>query len=168
MKETGVRHPQIKVEDFLVYYQQAYNRNSMGALDRLHDLYPEAARLAFDDEYISSHCDPADAEYCSRHPITLDSTRMTERRVMDMIAYLFCKPTAEKKYKEALKKLVSFREVFNYATDRYQRNYDRDELWKNFFLAFPELRQAIESRHIASLSELEYRAAEYFEKYPYI
>lgn len=167
MKAEGIKYPEIRVEDFLIYYNRAYNRNNMRALNQLHDLYPEAARLAFDDEYISSRYDPADEEYCFRHPITLDSTRMTERRVMDMVAYLFCKSTAGKKYKEALRERVSFREVFNYTTDRYQKNYDRGELWEKFFLAFPELRRAIESRHIANLAELEYRAADYFEKYPY-
>lgn len=167
MKAKEVKFPEIRVEDFLVYYNRAYKRQNIGALNRLHDLYPEAARLAFDDKYISSRCDPADEEYCYRHPITLDSTRMTERRVMDMVAYLFCKASAEKKYKEALRERVAFQEIFNYTTDRYQKNYDRVELWGNFFLAFPELRRAIESRRIMSLSELECRAADYFDKYPY-
>lgn len=167
MEQAGIKHPQIGVEDFLFYYHRAYNRKNIKALFQLHDLYPEEARLAFDDDYLRSHRDPADQEYCCRHPITLNSARMTERRVMDMVAYLFCQSAAEKEYREALREKVPFREVFNYSMDKYQRDYERGGLWEKFFLALPKLRRRIESRHITTLSELEYRAAEYFEKYPY-
>ena len=82
---------------------------------------------------------------------------------MDMVAYLFSRDRAPKGYKHRLRTAaLSYRLMFNYALDRYQKDYDRQELWTNFFLRLPELQQRIEDRHIRSLMELEYRAAEYF------
>lgn len=43
MKAKEVKFPEIRVEDFLVYYNRAYKRQNIGALNQLHDLYPEAA-----------------------------------------------------------------------------------------------------------------------------
>ena len=163
MKSINIRHPEIGVEDFLICYHKAYHRNNMKALQQLYDLYPEVARRAFDNLYICSHYDPADDESFFSHPITLNSTRMTERRVMDMVAYLFYQSTADQKYKEFLREKVSFYQVFTYRTARYQKIYDRNELWNNFFLAILELRHLIEKHRIADLTELEYRAANYFE-----
>ena len=91
---------------------------------------------------------------------------MTERRILDMVAYLFCRENAPKEFRVQLHRAaLPAKEVFNHYLDRYQKDYDRDELWENFFLRLPELRQIIRRRRIGSLMELEYRAAKYFERY---
>ena len=88
---------------------------------------------------------------------------MTERRIMDMVAYLFFRDRAPKGYKHRLRTAaLPYRLMFNYSLDRYQKDYDRQELWSNFFLRLPDLRHKIERYRIHSLMELEYRAAEYF------
>lgn len=93
----------------------------------------------------------------------LGSAYMTERRIMDMVAYLFSRDRAPKGYKHRLRTAaLSYRLMFNYSLDRYQKDYDRQELWSNFFLRLPDLRHKIERYRIHSLMELEYRAAEYF------
>ena len=74
----------------------------------------------------------------------------------------------KKEYKAQLQKAkVSSREDFNIRLNRYQKDYDRDDLWEKYFLHLPELRQIIQQRRIGSLTELAYRAAEYFERYTY-
>ena len=83
---------------------------------------------------------------------------MTERRIMDMVAYLFSRDRAPKGYKHRLRTAaLSYRLMFNYSLDRYQKDYDRQELWSNFFLRLPDLRHKIERYRIHSLMELEYR-----------
>lgn len=155
----------ICVEEFLAYYHKAWDRKAFKALDSLYFRYPEVACLAFNAGYIESKIDPADAGCRTCHPVTIDSTRMTERRVMDMVAYLLCQERAPAKYRDRLHNQISFTEVFNYILSRYQRDYDREELWKKFFLSFGELQEALQARHIGNLMELEYYAAEYFDPY---
>lgn len=155
----------IRVEDFLLYYTKAYKRANIQALTQLHKQFPEAAALAFDEDYLDSLSDPADYEYQYRHPILIDSKRMTQNRVLDMVAYLLGKHEAPDKYKQILKDRISFYDVFNYQLERYQRDYDKTDLWACFFMGLPEIRYIIEQRHIQSLDELIYRASSYFEKY---
>lgn len=155
----------IKVEDFLLYYAKAYRRDNIKALTQLHEQFPEVAELAFDEDYLDSLSDPADYEYQYRHPILIESKRMTQNRVLDMVAYLFGKHEASSKYKEILTDRIVYRDVFNYQLERYQRDYDKTALWDCFFIGLPELRYIIEQRHIRSLDELIYRASSYFERY---
>lgn len=155
----------IKVEDFLIYYTKAYRRDNIKALTQLHEQFPEVAELAFDEDYLDSLSDPADYEYQYRHPILIESKRMTQNRVLDMVAYLFGKHEAPGKYKQILMDRIEYRSVFNYQIERYQRDYDKTALWDCFFIGLPELRYIIEQRHIRSLDELIYRASSYFEKY---
>lgn len=155
----------IRVEDFLLYYTKAYKRTNIKALTQLHEQFPEAAELAFDEDYLDSLSDPADYEYQYRHPILIDSKRMTQNRVLDMVAYLFGKHEAPDKYKQILSDRIAYHEVFNYQLERYQRDYDKTALWDCFFMGLPELRYIIEQRRIQSLDELIYRASSYFEKY---
>lgn len=158
----------ISVEDFIMSYSKAYQRQNIKAIFQLHDRFPETAELAFDEDYINSKSDPADCGYMYSHPVAVDSTRMTERCVMDMVAYLLGKLKAPSNYKAILKNEVSYHRVFNYHLDRYQRNYDRIALWNNFFMRLPELRYMIEKRNIKNLDELAYYASNYFDKYqPY-
>lgn len=155
----------IKVEDFLLYYTKAYRRDNIKALTQLHEQFPEVAEHAFDEDYISSLSDPADYEYQYRHPILIESKRMTQSRVLDMVAYLVGRHEAPDKYKHILIDRILSCEVFNYHLERYQRDYDKTTLWNYFFTGLPELRYIIEQRHIHSLDELIYRACSYFEKY---
>ena len=157
-------YPPITLEDYLLYCHIAYKRQNIKAQFQLDDRYPELLKLAIDDEYMSKKEDPADGEWLYTHPIVIDSTRMTELRVLDMVAYLYCQNKAPSKFIDILKKEIAYRTVFNYDTDRYQRDYDREALWNDFFNGVPELCQRIRKRRIRSLSELEYRATEYFEK----
>lgn len=155
----------IRVEDFLIYYSKAYKRTNINALTQLHEQYPEVAELAFNEDYLDSLSDPADYEYQYRHPILIDSKRMTQNRVLDMVAYLLGKHEAPDKYKQILTERIAYRDVFNYQLERYQRDYDKTALWDCFFMELPELRYIIEQRDIQNLDELIYRASSYFEKY---
>lgn len=156
-------HPEISVEDFLIFYYKAYRRDNIEALSQLHDLFPEVAELAFDEDYIESRSDPADKEYMYRHPIVIATNRMTESRVLDMVSYLLGQVEAPGKYKDFLKTNIAFKKVFNYMIERYQRDYDKTALWDSYFMELPELRFMIERRYIRSLEELVYRASNYFE-----
>lgn len=155
----------IRVEDFLLYYTKAYKRTDIKALSQLHEQFPEVAELAFDEDYLDSLSDPADYEYQYRHPILIDSKRMTQNRVLDMVAYLLNKHEAPDKYKQILSDRIAYQEVFNYQLERYQRDYDKTDLWDCFFMELPELRYIIGQRYIENLDELIYRASSYFEKY---
>ena len=163
MKRLNVTHPQISLEDFIYYYHIAHKRKNIRALNQLCHLYPELSAVAFQNDFLSKRYDPSEYDYYRWHPITLESAYMTERRIMDMVAYLFFLDKAPKGYKHRLRTAtLPCRLMFNYALDRYQKDYDRQELWSNFFLRLPELQQRIEDRRIRSLMELEFRAAEYF------
>lgn len=163
MRRLNVTRPQISLEDFIYYYHIAHKRKNIRALNQLCDLYPELSAMAFQNDSLSKRYDPSEYDYYCWHPITLGSAYMTERRIMDMVAYLFSRDRAPKGYKHRLRTAtLPYRLMFNYALHRYQKDYDRHELWTNFFLRLPELQQRIEGRHICSLMELEYRAAEYF------
>ncbi|WP_455614831.1 hypothetical protein [Eisenbergiella sp.] len=155
--------PEISVEDFLIYYYKAYQRGNVKAITQLHDTFPEVAELAFDEDYLNSLCDPADYEYQFLHPITIDSSRMTERRVLDMVAYLYGKHNAPTKYKLILSDKIPYQTIFNYQIERYQRDYNKTALWDCFFMELPELRYIVEQRRIKNLDELIYRASSYFE-----
>lgn len=155
----------IKIEDFLLYYTKAYRRDNIKALAQLHEQFPEVAELAFDEDYLESLSDPADYEYQYRHPILIESKRMTQSRVLDMVAYLVGRHEAPDKYKHILTDRIVSRDVFNYQLERYQRDYDKIILWNCFFMGLPELHYIIEQRRIHSLDELIYRASSYFEKY---
>lgn len=163
MNESRPPHRLIGVEEFLIYYHKAYQRDNIDAMNLLGDLYPDVGKLAFDLNYISKRADPADEEalFC-RHPITVSSIHMTEARVLDMAAYLCGKTKAPAEFRVRLQTDIPFREVFNFAVDRFQRDYDRDALWDNLFMQVPEFEWLLEKRKIRSLMELEYRASEYF------
>lgn len=155
----------IQVEDFLLYSAKAYKRTDIKALMQLYEQFPETAELAFDDDYLDSLSDPADFEYQYRHPILINSNRMTQNRVLDMVAFLFSKHEAPDKYKQILMGRIAYCDVFNYQLERYQRDYDKIALWDHFFMELPEVCYIIEKRHIQSIDELIYRACCYFEKY---
>ena len=163
MKHPNVTHPQISLEDFIYYYHIAHKRKNVCALNQLCHLYPELSAVAFQNNSLSNRYDPSECDYYRWHPITMGSAYMTERRIMDMVAYLFSQDKAPRGYKRRLRTTaIHYRLMFNYSLDRYQKDYDRHELWVNFFLRLPELQQRIEGHRIRSLMELEYRAAEYF------
>ncbi|MFR8901512.1 hypothetical protein [Hominenteromicrobium sp.] len=158
---------EISLEEYLYYYSIAYKRNNAGAINQLCDRYPELLKQAIDYEDIKKRESTIDFEICCRHPIVANTARMTERRVLDMVAYLFYNHRApnERAYRTALKNSnVSVQRVFNYSLDRWQTNYNRKELWENYFLQVEELKKRLESQKIGSIEELEYRAAEYFNR----
>lgn len=86
---------QLGIEEFLLYYNKAYRKGNIDALYQLSERYPDlvnqACQLA-----LSHHQDPSDEEFLIPHPIVLSSAYFTERRVLDMVAYLLCKPAAPK------------------------------------------------------------------------
>ena len=151
------------LEKFIFYNQIAYMRGNMRAMIQLAKRYPELLEcsLAHDDLTEGFHPDDFGEEYL--HPVTSLSNRMTVRRVLDMVAYLLGCDKAPRKYRIQLQNsTIPSRTIFNYAVSRYQQDYDREGIWKRYFLALPELRRIIEHRCINSLAELEYRASEYF------
>lgn len=89
MRRLNVTHPQISLEDFIYYYHIAHKRKNIRALNQLCHLYPELSVMAFQNDSLSKRYDPSEYDYYRWHPITLGSAYMTERRIMDMVAYLF-------------------------------------------------------------------------------
>lgn len=158
-------HPSISLEDFLLYYYKAFRRDNIKAMFWLHATYPDVAEMAFDPAYIEkkSHC--LGRDIYEIHPITVDSPYLTERRVLDMIAYLFAETRAPAQYQTFLRENISTRRIFSYTTARYQEDYDRYELWDKLFQGQPKLKAILDKRKIYRLDELEYHAREYFLKW---
>lgn len=119
MRRLNVTHPQISLEDFIYYYHIAHKRKNIRALNQLCHLYPELSVMAFQNDSLSKRYDPSEYDYYRWHPITLGSAYMTERRIMDMVAYLFSRDRAPKGYKHRLRTAaLSYRLMFNYSLDR--------------------------------------------------
>ena len=154
----------ITCEEYLAIYHKAFCRDKIQTLNHLADIYPEMAVLVFSDEFQENHGDPADMEGGCLHPVLLETTRYTQARVMDMVAYLLGKVEAPEEYAGRLRELVPFRLVFNYFTDEYVADFHAAPLWENYFLGRAELRRVLEIRSIKSLDELVVRASDYFER----
>lgn len=154
----------ISCEEYLTIYHKAYCRDRIQTMNHLADIYPDMSELVFSDEFQENHIDPADLESGCRFPILLTTTRYTQARVMDMVAYLLGKVEAPKGYAKLLRELVPFRLVFNYFTDEYVADFRAAPLWENYFLGRAELRRVLELRSIRSLEELVVRACDYFER----
>lgn len=133
-------------------------------MNHLADIYPDMSELVFSDEFQENHGDPADWESVCRFPILLPTTRYTQARIMNMVAYLLGQVEAPKGYTKQLCELVPFRLVFNYFTDEYVADFRAGPLWENYFLGRSELRHVLELRSIGSLEELVIRACDYFER----
>lgn len=153
----------ISCEEFLSIYQKAFCRDKIQTLNHMEDLYPDISELVFSDEFQEKHRDPADWESCCLFPVLLPTTRYTQARVMDMVAYLLGEVDAPKGYAEQLRKLVPFQLVFNYVSNKYVKNFYAAPLWDNYFMGRTELRRVLEARSIRSLEELVQRASDYFE-----
>lgn len=154
----------ITCEEYLAIYHKAFCRDKIQTLNHLADIYPDMAELVFSDEFEENHGDPADMEGCCWHPILLETSRYTQARVLDMVAYLLGRAEAPKEYARHLRELVPFRQVFNYFTDNYVADFLAAPLWENYFLGRAELRRVLELRSIRSLEELVFRACDYFER----
>lgn len=154
----------ISCEEYLAIYHKAFCRDRIQTINHLADIYPDMSELVFSDEFQENHRDPADREVCCRFPILLPTTRYTQARIMDMVAYLLGKLEAPKEYANQLHELVPFRLVFNFFTDEYVADFRAVPLWENYFLGREELRRVLELRSIGSLEELVMRACDYFER----
>lgn len=154
----------ITCEEYLAIYHKAFCRDEIQTLNHLADTYPAMVVLVISDEFEETHGDPADMEGCCPHPVLLETTRYTQARVMDMVAYLLGKVEAPEEYARRLRELVPFRLVFNYFTDEYLADFYAAPLWENYFLGRAELRRVLEIRLIKSLDELVVRASDYFER----
>lgn len=146
----------------MLYHRIAYQRGNINAMNQLvllcPDLVEEQNNAAWVDDV---RMDDWGESWI--HPSASCSRRMTVRHVLDMVAYLLGRETAPRTYRQCLQEAgLPHRMVFNYALNRYQQDYDREALWRDYFLAQPELRQILEYRRIGSLGELEYRTTEYF------
>lgn len=154
----------ISCEEYLAIYHKAYCRDRIQTMNHLCGIYPEIAQEVISEEFEETHGDPADMEGCYRHPVLLETTRYTQARIMDMVAYLLGNLEAPKGYAKLLHELVPFRLVFNYFTDEYVADFRAAPLWENYFLGRAELRRVLELRSIRSLEELVVRACDYFER----
>jgi|GEM_PF-983504 len=154
----------ISCEEYLSIYHKSFCRNKIEILNHLTDIYPDMSELVFSDEFEETHGDPADMEGSCRFPVLLPTTRYTQARVMDMVAYLLGKVEAPNGYAKQLQNFVPFRLVFNYFTDEYVADFCAVPLWENYFLGQAELRRVLELRSIRSLDELVIRASDYFER----
>ena len=92
-------------------------------LNHLADIYPDMTVQVFSSEFEETHGDPADREGCCPFPVLLTTTRYTQGRIMDMVAYLLGQAEAPQEYAKQLCKLVPFRLVFNYFTDEYVADF---------------------------------------------
>lgn len=128
------------------------------------DIYPDISKEVFSTDFQENYGDPADQECSCRFPILLPTTRYTQARVMDMVAYLLGQVEAPKEYAKQLHELVSCRLVFNYFSDEYVEDFNAAPLWEDYFLGIAELRHVLELRSIGSLEELVSRACDYFER----
>lgn len=156
------RRPDLRLEDFMLYQRIAYQRGNINAMNQLTLLYPDLAEKQ-NDAALMGNVRTDDWGETWIHPSTSGSSRMTSRHVLDMVAYLLGRENAPRAYRQRLKEAgLLHRTIFNYALDRYQQDYDREALWRDYFLAQPELRQILEHRRIGCLGELEYRTSEYF------
>ena len=81
-----------------------------------------------------------------------------------MTAYLLGTLDWTLEFRRRLLSLVPYRLVFNYWLDEYVNDYDAVSLWEVYFMGSEKLSQIIIRRGISGLAELEYRAAEYFER----
>lgn len=153
---------ELSIEKYLQYFSSAAKHGDNKAMKKLFDDYPDLLAVTNDEKCMQQLRDPADDENLCDHPIVLNTMRMSEKRVMDMVAYLLCREYASESYKSILRLRVPYHEVFNYRWGRYQRDYFRKALWDSFFLAIPELHNIVKKRGIHSIEELECRAAEYF------
>lgn len=154
----------ITCEEYLSIYHKSYCRNKIEVVNHLADIYPDMTVQVFSSEFEKTHGDPADREGCCPFPILLPTTRYTQGRVMDMVAYLLGQMEAPQEYAKQLCKQVPFRQVFNYFTDEYVADYCAEPLWEDFFLGQPKLHRVLELRSIGSLDELVVRAVDYFER----
>ena len=152
---------EISVEHFLLYYNMAYQRDNIAALNQLCNRYPIAAELAFDNKRMNSRHTSDDYADCC-FPVLTDTMRLTERYVLNVVSYLLGTLHLPKTYRLYLQRNISYQEIFNYAIDRFQRDYDPEALWNDFFMVLPDLRKIIELRRIRDFYELTYRASEYF------
>lgn len=146
-------------------YVKAYKKGNVTAMNQLHDRYPELAKTAFDDSFLDRKIDPAEDDNLHLFPILLDTARMTEPRIMNMVSYLTGELEPDSQYAEYLRAHIRYREVFNYSSFRYQKDYDAEDLWSHYFLGIPKLKSVIEYRKIQDLHELASRASDYFESY---
>lgn len=165
MKKKSSNSDKLNTEDFLLCYGKLCRNGKIDALFQLECIHPEIAASALSDALSSNQAHYTDMEVYYTHPICMDSPRMSERRIFDMIAYLLCKPVAPDSYLSLLRAKVPARKIFNFETMRYQNDYVRDALWNEFFLGCQELAVPIKARHIHNLIELEYYSSEYFEQY---
>lgn len=154
----------ISCEEYLAIFHKAFCRDEIEILTHLWDTYPGIAMEVISDEFEETHGDPADMEGCCPHPVLLETTRYTQARVMDMVAYLLGRVEAPEEYARWLRELVPFRLVFNYFTDEYVADFHAAPLWENYFLGRTGLRRVLEIRSIKSLDELVVRASDYFER----
>ena len=99
-------------------------------------MYPDLSVQAFQNAANPDKGTQADYNSDCLHPVATGNSRMTERRILDMVAYLFCRENAPKEFRVQLHRAaLPAKEVFNHYLDRYQKDYDRDELVGKFFLA---------------------------------
>lgn len=154
----------ISNEEFLSICRKAFCRNSISTLKHMHNVYPGIASEVTSEKFIKNTHDPADEEANYQFPILILTTRFTQARIMNIVAYLLGKTVAPKTYITQLSELIPYRLVFNYFTDEYVKDFLTEPLWNDFFLKQEELRRAINMYLISCLQELVIRASEYFEK----
>lgn len=152
-------------EQFLAVYHKAFNRNQSHYINHLENVYPDVSDRVFSNEFIEKYNDPADQECNYRFPILCPANRNTVGRIRNMTAYLLGTLDWPPAFRRRLNDLVPYRLVFNYWLDEYVKDYDAVSLWEVYFKRHPELAEMIERRGISGLDELEYRTAEYFERY---
>lgn len=157
MKETdkffGKQNTKLTKEDFLFYYQKAYKKGNLDAMNELFDRFPEIA-----EEVLCDYLFKLD------NYLDYNSDIITEVRVLYMVGYLLGKQQVPEKYRKILRETIKYQKNFNKKTFRYHKVYVKEDLWKNYFLFCEELKKAISIRKIDSIEVLLYYTIEYNEK----
>ena len=151
-------------EEFLSIFHKAFHRNQIQYINHMGKVYPEIENRVFSDEFIDKHNKPADRECDYLFPVLCPSDRYTVGKIRNMTAYLLGTLDWTLEFRRRLLSLVPYRLVFNYWLDEYVNDYDAVSLWEVYFMGSEKLSQIIIRRGISGLAELEYRAAEYFER----
>lgn len=155
-------------EEYLLLFNKAVNCGDIDVSTVLMEQYQDILDRTQDEDYLKRHSDPADREDYYMYPILIKTSRNTERRIENIITYLTGKMSISRRYITLLHRTVPYKEVFNYVTIKYDKDYLPEPLWSDYFLQVPEFKKIILLRSIKDLNELIQKSANYFEQYSMI
>lgn len=158
----------INDKEYLILFAKATRVGDVKAVEVLLDVYVEMFETTHDEKYINIYTDPVEKEDRYDYPILLETNKYTEKRIKNIITYLTGHIDIECHYIRLLHSSVKYKEVCNYFTGEYYRDYDKKSLWEDYFLKISELEKIIKLRSIESFDELIKKTISYFEQFALI